>query len=123
MPGRNKTPCSKPGCPELVKVGQTYCEKHRKERHKRYDKRKRDKKKSKFYSSGRWRKLRNKKLKTDPLCEYCLEDDIVTEATEVDHIIPIDARWDLRLSWDNLKSACHSCHMKKTREDKKKYSD
>lgn len=128
MPTRSKKPCAKPGCPNLAKTGQTYCSEHRedkkklkRQRDKEYNK-KRDLKLRKFYSSGRWRKVRNRYIRKHPLCEYCKEKDEVTPATEVDHVIPVKVRWDLRLDPENLKSSCHSCHMKKTKEDKKKYS-
>ena len=34
----------------------------------------------KIYMSTRWRKLRDLKIKNDPLCEMCLEDGVVTPA-------------------------------------------
>ena len=124
MPKRAKKPCAYPGCSKLVS-GQTYCEKHQvkveKQRQKRYDKFQRDKRAAKFYSSARWQKLRDRKLKHDPLCKYCEAKGIVTPASEVDHIVPIEVDWSKRFDWDNLQSLCHSCHMKKTAEDKKKY--
>lgn len=124
MPKRAKKPCAYPGCSELVS-GQAYCEKHgkkvEKQRHERYDRFQRDKKAAKFYSSVRWQKMRNRKLKHDPLCEHCLGNNQVTPATEVDHVIPVEVDWSRRLDWNNLQSLCHSCHMKKTAEDKKKY--
>lgn len=124
MPRRPKKPCSYPSCPELVTAGQRYCQTHaskaEKERHQQYDKYQRDKRSAKFYSSALWQKIRNRKMKRDPLCEYCLPDTITT-AAEVDHIIPIKVDWSLRLVMSNLKSSCHSCHMKKTAEDKKKW--
>lgn len=123
MPKRAKKPCAYPGCSKLVS-GQTYCEKHFKEvekkRQKLYDRYQRNKKIARFYSNARWQKLRDRKLKNDPLCEHCLPD-VVTPATEVDHIIPVEVDWSRRLDWNNLQSLCHSCHMKKTAEDKKKY--
>lgn len=122
MPKRAKKPCAYPGCSKLVS-GQTYCEKHFKEvekkRQKLYDRYQRNKKIARFYSNARWQKLRDRKLKHDPLCEHCLPD-VVTPATEVDHIIPVEVDWSRRLDWNNLQSLCHSCHMKKTAEDKKK---
>ena len=58
----------------------------------------------------RWRKLRKRKLQSDPLCEDCLERGRTTLAQEVDHIIRITKRPDLRLVWDNLRSLCKPCH-------------
>ena len=125
MPYRNKKPCSKPGCPELVKAGNTYCEKHREEvvskRNKRYDRNQRDKKAKKFYQSSTWRKVRNRYIKNNPLCEHCKKRGRTEIADEVDHIIPIQVDWSKRLSSDNLQSLCHSCHMKKTARDREKY--
>lgn len=123
MPSRPKKPCSYPGCPELVS-GQTYCDKHaeivEKKRQKRYDNNQRDSKSSRFYSSGRWKKLRDSYLRRNPLCEHCLPG-VTTIATEVDHVIPIKIDWSLRLDWNNLQSLCHSCHTKKTIDDRRKY--
>jgi len=60
-----------------------------------------------------WRRLRTAKLATDPVCQirtHC--HGIVAE--EVDHIVPIRERPDLRLEWSNLQSACKRCHSAKT---------
>jgi hypothetical protein len=65
----------------------------------------------KFYQSQQWRRLRLQKLTIDPLCEMCLKGNgavsgqsLTVIATEVDHIIPLIERYDLRLSFDNLQS-------------------
>lgn len=125
MPRRSKKPCSQPGCPELIEAGNTYCEEHRKQesrrRNKRYDDKQRDEKLRKFYSSARWQKVRRKKIKQDPLCEHCAEEGITKPAELVDHIVPIKVDWLLRLRLDNLQSLCHSCHAKKSEEDKQEY--
>lgn len=126
MPHRLKKPCAYPGCPELVQAEQTYCNEHKRkvkgQRDKEYN-RQRDPRSRKFYGSARWKKLRNKYIKQNPLCEHCQEKDKVTAATEVDHIIPIEVDWSRRLEWNNLQSLCHRCHMQKTQEDKKKYNE
>jgi len=62
----------------------------------------------------RWRKLRNAKLAYDPLCEVCMAMGYTEPAQDVDHIVPIEERPDLRLSWDNLRSMCRPCHNAKT---------
>src|SRR6056297_3255416 len=126
MPKRLKKPCAYPGCPELIEAGHTYCEKHgAKEstrRNKRYDENDRDPRLKKFYSSSRWRKLRDIKLKRDPICEICEGKGRTRIATEVDHIIPIKVDWEKRLKLDNLQSLCHSCHMKKSQRDREKFN-
>lgn len=66
----------------------------------------------KFYNSRAWKRLRKQKLAADPLCEYCLPGKI-TAATDVDHVVAIEKGGD-PLAWDNLRSACHECHSRKT---------
>ena len=112
MPNRPKKPCNKAGCPELIEAGNTYCDKHRQERHNKYTEI-RDKKKMKFYASKQWKCIRNRKIYSNPLCEECKKNNRVKQATEVHHIIPIEKDWSLRLKYSNLQSLCHSCHMKK----------
>jgi len=67
-----------------------------------------------FYKSWEWRAVRQLKLAQKPLCEECLKKDILTPATDVDHIQDlVDAPW-LCLIMDNMRSLCKSCHSKKT---------
>lgn len=60
-------------------------------------------------------------MKDHGLCQMCLKEQRITPATEVDHIIPIRVRWDLRLRLDNLQSLCHRHHMSKTAEDARRH--
>jgi len=126
MPTRPKKPCAYPGCPELVPAGQTYCEMHReiynKNRHQRYDVYERNERAKKFYSSPAWKKLRKIQLNEQPLCAMCLKKNIIKQAEMVDHIVPIQINWSLRLVKSNLQSLCNRCHAIKTAEDKKKYN-
>jgi len=127
MASKLKKPCVKPGCFNLTT--DRYCsehaylaEKEKKDRHKYYDQFIRDKEAAKFYNSIEWKRLKQQALIRDKgLCQECLSNQKITIATEVDHIIPIRVRWDLRLRLDNLRSLCHKCHMRKTAEDKKRY--
>ncbi|WP_109994960.1 HNH endonuclease [Salinisphaera sp. LB1] len=66
--------------------------------------------KQKLYKSSRWQKLRARHLNKQPLCEYCLELEIVTSANTVDHIKP--HRGDRKLFFDpnNLQSLCKLHH-------------
>ena len=122
MPTRAKKPCAYPQCPELVEAGNTYCGIHRKGESRRQDKfRTRDKRIKSFYSSARWQKVRNRFIKINPLCEHCLDKDIVTPAEEVDHIVPVKEDWSKRLREDNLQSLCRRCHRRKTVKDKELY--
>ena len=42
MPTKPKHPCAWPGCPELVESGERYCEKHRRQEARRYERYGRD---------------------------------------------------------------------------------
>lgn len=113
MPYRNKKPCSQPGCSELIKADNTYCQKHRKEnnsyRNKRYD-RKRDPKIKKFYSSSQWQKVRDRYLKKNPLCEICEKKGRTKAAEVVHHKVEVKENFSKRLDIDNLMSLCKKCH-------------
>ena len=54
MPYKPKHPCAADGCPELVEAGERYCEKHRKEAARTYEK------------YGRDRSVRRTGMDTDP---------------------------------------------------------
>lgn len=57
-----------------------------------------------------WQRLRLQVLAEEPLCRFCAEQGKVTAATEVDHIVPIRLRPDLRLERSNLRSLCKPHH-------------
>lgn len=64
-----------------------------------------------------WKRVRAMKLAMSPLCECegCQAGRLrVTEATVVDHIVPIAERPDLRLALSNLRSMAKSCHDRRT---------
>jgi 5-methylcytosine-specific restriction enzyme A len=125
MPSKPLRPCNKVGCHNLTR--ERYCEQHkqineRSERDKYYDRYKRNKKSKEFYNSTEWLKVRQAALARDKyLCVHCLKSNRITKADVVDHIIPITVDWCKRLSLDNLQSLCHTCHNRKTTEDKRKY--
>jgi hypothetical protein len=56
-----------------------------------------------------------------PLCQDCLEEGTITaERIEVDHVIPIHVRPDLRLA-PRLRSRCAGHHRVKTMQDRRLY--
>lgn len=64
-----------------------------------------------FYVKRPWRHCRRLALQRDNyLCQDCLARNIITTATEVHHIIPLEERPDLALTLSNLRSLCYDCH-------------
>ena len=67
-----------------------------------------------FYNTSRWRKLREYKLKINPVCERC--NNKLGE--QVHHIIPIATgmnnieRSNLCFNINNLMTLCVECHQK-----------
>ena len=67
--------------------------------------------------TARWINLRRMKLTADPLCERCKEAGVVTPATEVHHVKPVEDalttadKEALMFDPHNLRSLCHTCHV------------
>ncbi|MGO7208203.1 HNH endonuclease signature motif containing protein [Rhizobium ruizarguesonis] len=63
-----------------------------------------------WYKTRRWKKLREYHLTISPLCEMCIESEIVEAATVVHHRKA--HRGDAVLFWDpnNLQGLCKSHH-------------
>ena len=55
-------------------------------------------------------------LRLHPLCEVCEAEGRVSEATELDHRIPLAAGGDH--SWPNLSGLCAEHHLAKTRRER-----
>lgn len=65
---------------------------------------------------ARWRRRRLVQLRREPLCRICKAEGRFTPATEVDHIIPLNAGGPD--TFENYQSICGRCHRLKTvRED------
>lgn len=62
-----------------------------------------------------WIAIRDRVLKTNPLCKSCLTTGKVKIADEVDHIVPLCKGGTDAL--DNLQGLCKECHEEKTRQD------
>jgi len=77
---------------------------------------------AKLYNSARWKAVREKQMKIQPLCEVCLNKEINTVATQVDHIKAIT--WGgSELDLENLQSLCYSCHGKKSKREQQAISN
>lgn len=67
--------------------------------------------------TDRWLRLRRDKLTASPLCERCQQDGIITPATEVHHVTPVEdgltyaAKVQLMFDPHNLRALCHACHV------------
>ena len=105
MPYKPKRPCSYPGCP-LLTDGR-FCEDHKKEEARRYEKYYRDPAIKKRYNRS-WKRIRDKYIAAHPLCEKCKKNGRLTPAQEVHHIIPLSQGGTH--NFDNLMSLCTSCH-------------
>ncbi|RJT32786.1 HNH endonuclease [Mesorhizobium waimense] len=71
-----------------------------------------------LYSTARWRQLRLAKLSQDPLCEWCLEREVIEPATEVHHADG-GHKGDVTKFWSGpFISTCKPCHASRgQRED------
>lgn len=112
--------CSAPGCYALA-YGSPRCPAHPYEPRPRPRWSARDRERDLARGSaaergydGAWHRLRRAYLATHPLCAECQRAGRVRAAEEVDHVIPIAERPDLRLVWSNLQSLCKPCHRRKT---------
>jgi len=61
-----------------------------------------------------WRKLRAVYLRTHPVCSTPRCGEM---ATDVDHVVSIRDRPDLRLEWSNLRALCGHHHDQRTALD------
>lgn len=68
------------------------------------------KKKSKVQYPSGWKRLSETYRAENPLCEDCLEEDLLTPSEEVHHLISIQDRPDLIMNRSNLRALCKDCH-------------
>lgn len=122
-----KRRCEWGGCRQLVDIGSRYCETHKTESNRDYNKRVRNneivqqngvsnKDIADFYASAEWKRTRKAVLARDNyICQKCLiEEGFVHEANLVHHRIELRSPngWQLRLDMENLESINRSCHNK-----------
>lgn len=65
-------------------------------------------------NSATWRRLRDRVLARDPICQECYKRDYITPATDADHINGDPSDNSMR----NLQGLCHSCHSRKTMRER-----
>lgn len=97
--------CAHAGCETLIPITETYCEKHKpvdtNRNRKDYDKN-RGSSKERGYSR-QWQKIKDSKLREEPLCRIC-----GAVATVVHHI----DRNPFNYADENLMPLCRNCHEK-----------
>lgn len=112
MPYAPKKPCAEPGCPKLIDVGTTRCEKHKPKQRWKLSFKGTDP----FYKSKRWLEKRAEHLIEEPLCRSCRAQGMYRNAHMVDHIVP-RSQGGADLDDRNLQSLCNPCHQRKRGEE------
>jgi len=107
MPRKPKRPCSVSGCPNLT--DEQYCEEHRIQERRKYDRYERSPDVHKQYGSA-WQRVRKQYALAHPYCEQCFREGRMTPVDEVHHILPISKGG--KHNKENLMSLCQSCHTK-----------
>jgi len=70
----------------------------------------------KLINQKRWKLLRLRKLRANPICECCREKERITPAREVHHIVPVESVTAitqmemLMFDYNNLMAVCSKCH-------------
>ena len=112
MPYKPKRPCAYPGCGRLADSEQ-YCAEHKKVVTKQYNQYERDPASNKRYGRA-WKRVRDRYIKSHPLCEECQKQGKLAPAEEVHHILPLSKGGGNEKS--NLMALCKSCHSRITAE-------
>ena len=105
-PIRPPRPCRKPGCNTLTTDRSGYCDEHRsygEQRRRDFFKKLNEQRQSASRRGygAEWRKLREAKLKANPLCEKCGAPASVVHHKDHNQFNDF---------WDNLESVCRACH-------------
>jgi 5-methylcytosine-specific restriction endonuclease McrA len=109
MPNAPARPCLEPGCVALVGAGSPRCAIHSRDVRQSRTRR--------GYDED-WQRLRSwfMSIPDNQLCRSCLGRNVITLATDCDHVIPFRSLDDPnRLSPSNLQPLCATCHGRKTR--------
>jgi 5-methylcytosine-specific restriction endonuclease McrA/shikimate kinase len=110
MPTKPLKPCSHPGCGVLTI--EPFCIKHEGQHKQERSNWSKQSPKERGYG-WTWTKIRKLVMLRDGgICQVCLANNIIKEATEVDHIVP---KTQGGTDEDhNLQAICKSCHQDKT---------
>jgi len=110
MPYKPKRPCAYPGCGRLA-MREQYCAEHQKAMDNHYNRFERDPASNKRYGRS-WKRIRDRYIRLNPLCEECLRENRLTAAEEVHHILPLSKGGGNEAG--NLMALCKPCHSRIT---------
>lgn len=90
--------CAHAGCPCAIDYSERWCERHRDSEPKRIEEQDRGRHRyseaspekrvaSRLYASAAWQSMRLARLRAEPLCRHCADQQRVTAATLVDHTL------------------------------------
>lgn len=109
MPISAPKPCTAPGCHVLVTDGSGRCAKHQRPAWTK------PVTATKRITGRKLQALRAELFKRSPLCVHCAEHDVVTPATQRDHIIPLAEGGED--SEENTQGLCDECHDVKSKRE------
>ena len=109
MPYKPMKPCAHPGCPNLT--NDRFCPAHARQDTRDYERYRRDPVTRKRYGRA-WKRVRDRYIAANPLCEQCLAEGRYTPAQEVHHILPLSEGGTH--AEENLRALCTSCHSRIT---------
>lgn len=113
MASKPLRPCKHPGCAAFTRDG--WCDTHR----PKAAPRKESAAWHGWYSLPIWTDdLRPNQLLLEPFCRECARAGRRVRATDVDHIVDHKGVWAVFINRANLQSLCHSCHSRKTMQDR-----
>jgi 5-methylcytosine-specific restriction protein A len=109
--------CAQPNCPEVIAKPSRYCPEHAKGRGwEQWRNSERGRSRQSGYSSPRWRRMRDERMRFAGHCCELREPGCTGTATQVhhlDHAAPSDPSF---YAWDNLRATCEHCHRRRSHE-------
>jgi len=71
-------------------------------------------KQNSWYNRKWWKTTRKRVLEAEPVCQVCLLRGRLSEAIDVDHILPHQGDYETFHDATNLWALCKSCHARKS---------